>query len=345
MFVLRFTGVSSPHSKVRTCSPEGPRGVRPSSRPLERPTAGGAARGSTHGRTARERRSAQGCRGLPPGIGGVVVERLVQIAQRFLFGPPIAAASGNLGEARGVGRALHLPPASRRRVARKADGAVLGPCLALLLGLEACSTAVTASLATQLFGAAAPNRLAHLTVDRAGGTTVSPPFSRFQTQAPAWSFRSQRADPRPRSSAPRPLEASPTRCLSTPFGLIPRPSLVSWSLATERLADSPGSRSSPSADDWSRLRSGFVHLHVHSNFSFGDGACRIDELVDAARALGMKALARHRPRGALRSGALLRGLPEGRHQADRRRRADGRVGARRRRRTSRSSSGRLCCQS
>ena len=36
---------------------------------------------------------------------------------------------------------------------------------------------------------------------------------------------------------------------------------------------------------------GFVHLHVHSNFSFGDGACRIDELVDAARAMGMKALA------------------------------------------------------
>ena len=24
----------------------------------------------------------------------------------------------------------------------------------------------------------------------------------------------------------------------------------------------------------------FVHLHVHSNFSFGDGACRIDELID-----------------------------------------------------------------
>ena len=35
----------------------------------------------------------------------------------------------------------------------------------------------------------------------------------------------------------------------------------------------------------------FVHLHLHSNFSFGDGACRIDEVVDAARALGMPALA------------------------------------------------------
>jgi len=36
---------------------------------------------------------------------------------------------------------------------------------------------------------------------------------------------------------------------------------------------------------------GFVHLHVHSNFSFGDGACRIDELVAAAKELGMPALA------------------------------------------------------
>ena len=35
----------------------------------------------------------------------------------------------------------------------------------------------------------------------------------------------------------------------------------------------------------------FVHLHVHSNFSFGDGAGRIDELVGAARRLGMPALA------------------------------------------------------
>ena len=35
----------------------------------------------------------------------------------------------------------------------------------------------------------------------------------------------------------------------------------------------------------------FVHLHVHTNFSFGDGAGRIDELVDAARRFGMPALA------------------------------------------------------
>jgi error-prone DNA polymerase len=35
----------------------------------------------------------------------------------------------------------------------------------------------------------------------------------------------------------------------------------------------------------------FVHLHVHTNFSFGDGAGRIDELVGAAQRLGMPALA------------------------------------------------------
>ena len=35
----------------------------------------------------------------------------------------------------------------------------------------------------------------------------------------------------------------------------------------------------------------FVHLHVHTNFSFGDGACRIDELVAAAAEAGMAAAA------------------------------------------------------
>jgi error-prone DNA polymerase len=35
----------------------------------------------------------------------------------------------------------------------------------------------------------------------------------------------------------------------------------------------------------------FIHLHVHTNFSFGDGAGRIDELVQAAQRLGMPALA------------------------------------------------------
>ena len=35
----------------------------------------------------------------------------------------------------------------------------------------------------------------------------------------------------------------------------------------------------------------FVHLHVHSDYSLLDGACRIDRLMDRASALGMKALA------------------------------------------------------
>ncbi len=35
----------------------------------------------------------------------------------------------------------------------------------------------------------------------------------------------------------------------------------------------------------------FVHLHVHTDYSLLDGACRIDRLMDRATALGMKALA------------------------------------------------------
>ena len=35
----------------------------------------------------------------------------------------------------------------------------------------------------------------------------------------------------------------------------------------------------------------FVHLHTHTTFSFGDGACRIPELVMRAAELGMPALA------------------------------------------------------
>ncbi len=36
---------------------------------------------------------------------------------------------------------------------------------------------------------------------------------------------------------------------------------------------------------------GFVHLHVHSNFSFMDGACPLDALIERASDLGMPALA------------------------------------------------------
>ena len=35
----------------------------------------------------------------------------------------------------------------------------------------------------------------------------------------------------------------------------------------------------------------FVHLHVHTEYSLLDGACRIDELVGRAAQLGMDALA------------------------------------------------------
>src|SRR5690606_24523143 len=35
----------------------------------------------------------------------------------------------------------------------------------------------------------------------------------------------------------------------------------------------------------------FVHLHLHTEFSLLDGACRIEELLDQARALGMRPLA------------------------------------------------------
>ena len=35
----------------------------------------------------------------------------------------------------------------------------------------------------------------------------------------------------------------------------------------------------------------FVHLHTHTTFSFGDGACRIPEVVARAAELGMPALA------------------------------------------------------
>ena len=37
--------------------------------------------------------------------------------------------------------------------------------------------------------------------------------------------------------------------------------------------------------------SGFVHLHVHSEYSLLDGACRISRLLDTAEALGQQAVA------------------------------------------------------
>ena len=35
----------------------------------------------------------------------------------------------------------------------------------------------------------------------------------------------------------------------------------------------------------------FVHLHLHTEFSLLDGACRVEELLDQAQKLGMPALA------------------------------------------------------
>ena len=35
----------------------------------------------------------------------------------------------------------------------------------------------------------------------------------------------------------------------------------------------------------------FVHLHLHTEFSLLDGACRLDELVGEGARLGMKAMA------------------------------------------------------
>ncbi|MDM7916916.1 MAG: PHP domain-containing protein, partial [Candidatus Eisenbacteria bacterium] len=39
------------------------------------------------------------------------------------------------------------------------------------------------------------------------------------------------------------------------------------------------------------MSAGFVHLHNHTQFSLLDGACRIPELIERARALGMPAVA------------------------------------------------------
>jgi DNA polymerase-3 subunit alpha len=36
---------------------------------------------------------------------------------------------------------------------------------------------------------------------------------------------------------------------------------------------------------------GFVHLHTHSEFSLLDGASRVNELVDTAKAMGQTAIA------------------------------------------------------
>ena len=41
----------------------------------------------------------------------------------------------------------------------------------------------------------------------------------------------------------------------------------------------------------SQMDSGFVHLHVHSEYSLLDGACRVRPLVERVKELGMPAVA------------------------------------------------------
>ncbi len=52
--------------------------------------------------------------------------------------------------------------------------------------------------------------------------------------------------------------------------------------------------------------SDFVHLHLHSEYSLLDGACRVDELVGADGAPRHAGRCRHRPRQHVRCGGLPR---------------------------------------
>ena len=59
-----------------------------------------------------------------------------------------------------------------------------------------------------------------------------------------------------------------------------------------------------SQESWIRISAmGFIHLHVHSNYSFLDGASSPDQLLEKAKALGMPAIAltdHNRLTGAIR---------------------------------------------
>ena len=54
----------------------------------------------------------------------------------------------------------------------------------------------------------------------------------------------------------------------------------------------------------------YAELHAHSAYSFLDGACRPEELVEEAVRLGLEALGAHRSQRFLRGGAVRRGRPE-----------------------------------
>ena len=59
---------------------------------------------------------------------------------------------------------------------------------------------------------------------------------------------------------------------------------------------------------------GFVHLHVHTEYSLLDGAARIKALVRQAKELGMEALA-ITDHGVMWGNRLLPGSPWGRPEA------------------------------
>jgi hypothetical protein len=52
----------------------------------------------------------------------------------------------------------------------------------------------------------------------------------------------------------------------------------------------------------------FVHLHVHTEYSLLDGACRIPKAGGPGKGAGADRPGRHRPRGDVRRGGLLQGL-------------------------------------
>jgi DNA polymerase-3 subunit alpha len=60
----------------------------------------------------------------------------------------------------------------------------------------------------------------------------------------------------------------------------------------------------------------FVHLHLHTEFSLLDGACRIDELLDEAQQPQDAGARRHRARQHVLVGRLSRRGAQARHQSD-----------------------------
>ena len=54
---------------------------------------------------------------------------------------------------------------------------------------------------------------------------------------------------------------------------------------------------------------GFVHLHVHTEYSLLDGACRIGSLVERVKELGQDGDCHHGPRRDVRRGGFLQGMP------------------------------------